>query len=168
MNSGETMAVDKDNEAKNEIAALKEDLRSARDGARTLEELAGAPVRHHYPIDLWSLSDSELDGEMGRRLGFLNEDIDCRPTVAISSHRRLIGPFIVLGKKLLLKVLRPYTNSLFVRQNRFNEQLVAFHLATFIRLRRLDEKLKRLEQMAGETQERDEGAAAGPPPPRHE
>ena len=66
---------------------------------------------------------------MGKRLGFLNEDIDCRPTAAITSHRRLIGPLIVLFKKLLLKVLRPYTNSLFVRQNRFNEQLVAFHLA---------------------------------------
>jgi hypothetical protein len=164
------MAVDKDNEAKNEIAALKQSLRATRDAARSLEELAGGPLRHHYPIDLWSLSDSELDGEMGKRLGFLNEDIDCRPTVAISSHRRLIGPFIVFGKKLLLKVLRPYTNSLFVRQNRFNEQLVAFHLATFIRLRRLDEKLKRLEQLAGETQERNEAAAAaaGPPPPRHE
>jgi len=164
------MAVDKDNEAKNEIAALKADLRSARDAARSLEELAGGPLRHHYPIDLWSLSDSELDGEMGKRLSFLNEDIDCRPTVAISSHRRLIGPLIVFGKKLLLKVLRPYTNSLFVRQNRFNEQLVAFHLATFIRLRRLDENLKRLEQLAGETQERNEAAAAAasPPPPRHE
>ncbi len=149
------MAVDKDNEAKNEIAALKESLRSAREAARSLEELAGGPLRHHYPIDLWSLSDSELDNEMGKRLSFLNEDIDCRPTVEITSHRRLIGPFIVFVKKLLLKVLRPYSDSLFVRQNRFNEQLVAFHLASFIRLRRLDEKLKRLEQMAGETQERN-------------
>ncbi len=164
------MAADKDNRAKSEIAALKESLRSARDAARSLEELAGSPLRHHYPIDLWSLSDSELDGEMGKRLSFLNEDIDCRPTVAISSHRRLIGPLIVFGKKLLLKVLRPYTNSLFVRQNRFNEQLVAFHLATFIRLRRLDEKLKRLEQLAGDAQERNDAAeaAASPPPPRHE
>jgi len=101
---------------------------------------------------------------MGKRLGFLNEDIDCRPTVAITSHRRFIGPFIVLFKKLLLKVLSPYTNSLFVRQNRFNEQLVAFHLATFIRCRRLEEKLKRLDMLAGEARERDADAA----PARHE
>jgi len=53
---------------------------------------------------------------------------------------------IVFLKKLLLKALRPYTNSLFVRQNRFNEQLVAFHLASFIRLRRMEERLRQLER----------------------
>jgi hypothetical protein len=159
------MAADKDAEARNEIAALKERYRAGKDAAATLEQLAGGPLQHHFPIDLWSLSDSELDGEMGKRLSFLNEDIDCRPTVAITSHRRFIGPFIVLCKKLLLKALRPYTNSLFVRQNRFNEQLVAFHLASFIRFRLLDEKLKRLEPHADAWREQATDAAAGE---RHE
>lgn len=127
-----------------EFEALKERAHAAREAAATLEELAGGPLRHHYPLDLWSLSDDELDNEMGKRLGFLNEDIDCRP-VAVTSHRRLVGPLIVLGKKILLKLLSPYTNSLFARQTRFHEQLVAFHLATFIRLRRIEERLKRLE-----------------------
>ena len=133
-------------ELKEEIARLKEAYGARKDEARSLEELAGGPVRHHYPVDLWSLSDSELDNEMGKRLGFLNDDIDCRPTTAVTSHRRVIGPVIVFLKKLLLKALRPYTNSLFVRQNRFNEQLVAFHLASFIRLRRMEERLRQLER----------------------
>ncbi len=133
-------------ELKEEIARLKEAYGARKDEARSLEELAGGPVRHHYPVDLWSLSDSELDNEMGKRLGFLNDDIDCRPTKAVTSHRRFIGPVIVFFKKLLLKALRPYTNSLFVRQNRFNEQLVAFHLASFIRLRRIEERLRHLER----------------------
>ena len=133
-------------ELKEEIARLKDAYGARKDQARSLEELAGGPVRHHYPVDLWSLSDSELDNEMGKRLGFLNDDIDCRPAAAITSHRRVIGPVIVLFKKLLLKALRPYTNSLFVRQNRFNEQLVAFHLASFIRLRRIEQRLQRLER----------------------
>ena len=106
---------------------------------------------------------------MGKRLGFLNEDIDCRPTAAITSHRRLIGPLSSCFKKLLLKVLSPYTNSLFLRQNRFNEQLVAFHLASFIRFRRLEEKLKRGERLAAKP-----ASATGSrrtldaPPARHE
>ncbi len=156
------MAEDKDMAAEEEIAALKESLRTARDAARSLEELAGGPVRHHYPIDLWALSASELDGEMGKRLSFLNEDIDCRPATAVTSHRRLLGPFIVFGKKILLKALRPYTNSLFVRQNRFNEQLVAFHLASFIRFRRLEEKLKRLEALLGDAEGPDTDTPAAP------
>ncbi|MDD8012718.1 MAG: hypothetical protein PHX05_04495 [Acidobacteriota bacterium] len=147
------MASDMDEKARNEVAALKERLRADKDAATSLEDLAGAPIQHHFPIDLWSLSDSELDNEMGKRLSFLNEDIDCRPTVEIASHRRFIGPFIVFCKKLLLWAMRPYTNSLFVRQNRFNEQLVAFHLASFIRFRRLEERAKRLEKLAGETLE---------------
>ncbi len=138
------MSSENDDPARKEIEALKKRIRAARDAAASLEELAGGPLRHHHPLDLWSLSDDELDNEMGKRLGFLNGDIDCRPA-AVTSHRRLIGPFIVLGKKILLKLLSPYTNSLFARQTRFHEQLVAFHLATFIRLRRIEERLKRLE-----------------------
>lgn len=138
-----------DEELKKEIARLKADYGARKDESGSLEELAGGPVRHHYPIDLWSLSDNELDNEMGKRLGFLNEDIDCRPTTAITSHRRFIGPMIVFLKKLLLKILRPYSHSLFVRQNRFNEQLVTFHLASFIRLRRIEERVRQLERERG-------------------
>ncbi len=120
---------------------MKEYFRARKDSLAGLEELAGAPIRHHFPIDLWQLSDSELDGEMGKRLSFLNDDIDCSPTPDITSHRRFIGPAIVLFKKIIFKLLRPYTNTLFIRQNRFNDQLVAFHLASFIRLRRLEERV---------------------------
>jgi hypothetical protein len=137
---------------KAEIARLKEYFRERKDAAASLEELAGHPIRHHFPIDLWQLSDSELDGEMGKRLSFLNDDIDCRPTPAITSHRRFIGPLIVACKKLIFLLLRPYTNTLFDRQNRFNEQLVAFHLASFIRFRRLEERTRSLEQQADEIQ----------------
>ena len=107
---------------------------------------------------------------MGKRLSFLNDDIDCRPTPAITSHRRFIGPLVVFCKKIVFALLRPYTNTLFDRQNRFNEQLVAFHLASFIRFRRLEERSRRLEQQADELkgQLADLDAAQGPRPPHHE
>ncbi len=154
----------KDEPIKEEIARLKKEFQARCGAATSLEELVGGPLQHHFPIDLWSLADSELDNEMGKRLSFLNDDIDCRPTMEVASHRRFIGPFIVFGKKLLLKLLSPYTNSLFVRQNRFNEQLVAFHLASFIRFRRLEERLRRLEQAEVEAQD----TRLEPPARRHD
>ncbi|MCJ7526446.1 MAG: hypothetical protein MUP71_14670 [Candidatus Aminicenantes bacterium] len=153
-----------DEQIKEEIAKLKERFQGRKDSAASLEELAGGPIQHHFPVDLWQLSDSELDGEMGKRLSFLNDDIDCRPTPDITSHRRFIGPAIVLFKKMIFKIFRPYSNTLFVRQNHFNDQLVAFHLATFIRLRRLEEKVHALEQHEQEIKEQVEDLLG----PKHE
>jgi hypothetical protein len=159
-----------DESIKEEIARLKEVYRAGKEAATSLEELAGKPLTHHYPVDLWSLSDGELDGEMGKRLGFLNEDIDCHPADAITSHRRWTGPFIVRFKKLFFRMLRSYTDHLLARQIRFNEQLVAFHLASFIRFRRLEERVRLLEKEAGEARERLDEIAAGkePRPAPHE
>lgn len=159
-----------DEQIKAEIARLKEYYQSRKTAAGSLEELAGEPIQHHFPLNLWELSDSELDGEMGKRLTFLNDDIDCRPTPDITSHRRFIGPAVVLCKKILFKILRPYTNTLFVRQNRFNEQLVAFHLASFIRLRRLEEKARSLERQAQEIKEQvaERPGGQGPCTTKHE
>ncbi|MCJ7524251.1 MAG: hypothetical protein MUP71_03395 [Candidatus Aminicenantes bacterium] len=159
-----------DEHIKDEIAKLKEYFRGRKDSLAGLEELAGAPIRHHFPVDLWQLSDSELDGEMGKRLSFLNDDIDCRPTPDITSHRRFIGPAIVWLKKVVFRIFRPYSNTLFLRQNRFNDQLVAFHLATFIRLRRLEEKVRNLERQEQELREQVEDLprVQGSPTPKHE
>jgi hypothetical protein len=159
-----------DEQIKDEIARLKEYYQVRKSAIGSLEELAGEPVQHHFPVDMWALSDSELDGEMGKRLSFLNDDIDCRPTPDITSHRRFIGPLIVLFKKMIFKIFRPYSNTLFVRQNRFNEQLVAFHLASFIRARRLEEKVRNLEQQAQEIKEQVEELPGGQEPctPKHE
>jgi hypothetical protein len=164
------MGANMDEQIKAEIAKLKEYYQARKSSLASLEELASKPLQHHFAVDLWKLSDSELDGEMGRRLSFLNDDIDCRPTPAITSHRRLIGPLVVFCKKIVFKLLRPYTNTLFDRQNRFNEQLVAFHLASFIRFRRLEERTRLLEQQADELkgQLADHEAGQGPRTPHHE
>jgi hypothetical protein len=148
------MGANMDEPIKAEVAKLKEYYHARKSSLGSLEELAGKPVQHHFPIDLWQLSDSELDGEMGKRLGFLNGDIDCHPRDKITSHRRWIGPFIVGLKKAFFRIMRPYTDHLLSRQIRFNEQLVVFHLASFIRFRRLEDRVKRLEKEAGETGER--------------
>lgn len=151
---------------RDEISKLKEIYLQHKSTA-SFEELIGAPITHHYPINLWDLADSELDQEMGKRLTFLNEDIDCRPSQNITSHRRFIGPLIVFCKKSIAKILSPYTNTLFVSQNRFNEQLVSLHLATFIRFRRLEEKLTRLDSQVQELKEQQQETATQGQEPSH-
>jgi hypothetical protein len=133
-----------------EIGKLKEVYRQERESAVALEQLVHGPIDIPVKTDLWELSDQELDQEMGRRLSCLNDDIDCRPQGPLSSHRRFIGPFIVRVKKALRRALSPYTNMLFLRQNGFNADLVAFHLAAFIRFRRLEKRMEELEEQSRE------------------
>jgi len=160
-----------DERIKGEIGKWKEIYRRKRESAVSLEQLLHGPIDVPVKIDLWELSEKELDQEMGRRLSCLNDDIDCRPQGALSSHRRLIGPFVVLAKKALRKVLSPYTNMLFLRQNRFNADLVAFHLAAFIRFRRLEKRMEELEERSREFPDsretiREEPGKAKSPTPR--
>jgi O-antigen chain-terminating methyltransferase len=149
-----------DEQTKAEIARLKEYYQNRKTSVDSLEALTGKKIEHHFPVNLWELADSELDQEMGKRLSFLNEDIDCRPNQNVTSHRRFIGPLIVYAKKIIAKILSPYTSTLFVRQNRFNEQLVTFHLATFIRLRRLEDKIRQLDSQAQELKEQQQEIAS--------
>ncbi len=152
-------------DARQFVARLREASQRNADAA-PLERLAGAPPGAPYRLDLWSLTPAELDQEMATRLSSLNEDIDCRPRGPITSHRRG-GRLIVWAKRLLRWLTVPYTNLLLGRQRRFNEDLVAFHLATFIRLRRMEERLRHLDGRL-EALEDAAGTAAiepGLPPP---
>lgn len=129
------------------INRLKRELFKQKEAVSDIGRLVKSEIDRDYSMDLWELSERELDNEMGNRLSFLNDDIDTRPdTGAISSHRRFLGKPVVLIKKLFMKITGFYTNSLLEKQRRFNQQAVAFHLATFVRLRRNDERIKSIEE----------------------
>lgn len=143
-----------DEQIKDKIKQLIDEIGKQKDSVSNLKELLNKEIDKDFPINLWELSNRELDSEMGSRLSFLNDDIDTRPTTqSITSHRGLIGKPIVFVKRLFLKLAGFYTNTLFEKQLRFNEQLVAFHLASFIRFRNnekqieiLMDKIKKLEE----------------------
>ena len=132
---------------KQELAEIKGLIRQQKEKAATLEELTGrGDLTGDYRVNFWELSPAELDREMGARLSAMNEDIDIRPRGDITSHRRILGPLIVAFKKLLRRLTAPYINLILDRQRRFNEDLVNFHLATFIRLRQTDERLRAFQE----------------------
>jgi chromosome segregation ATPase len=143
-----------DDQIEKEINRLKEEISRQKEEISDIKQLVRRDIDRDFPINLWELSERELDSEMGNRLSFLNDDIDTRPEPqAITSHRRILGKAIVFIKRLVLKILGFYTNTLLEKQKRFNEQLVAFNLASFIRSRHnegrinaIEETLKNLEE----------------------
>jgi hypothetical protein len=128
-----------------EINRLKEEIFQQKDKVSDIKELVKEEIDRDFPVDFWELSERELDNEMGNRLSFLNSDIDTRPDAqSITSHRRILGKPIVLIKRLVMKIAGFYTNTILEKQRSFNEQLVAFHLASFIRFRHNERKIKEI------------------------
>lgn len=139
----------------NELDRIKEELTQKREQLQTVEQLVKDPIDRDYPIDLWQLSPRELDAEMGDRLSALNGSIDPRPTSdSITSHRRIIGKPIVMIKKIVMRLFQPAIDTMLEKQRQFNEQAVAFHLASFIRMRQIEQTVKELEETLGELDHR--------------
>jgi hypothetical protein len=93
---------------------------------------------------------------MGKLLTALNEDIDCLSPQKITSHRKIIGSFIVPAKKIFTRIIRPLLGAFLGKQRRFNENAVRFKLASFIRLRRMEQKLEGIEKIVTDMEERQE------------
>lgn len=130
-----------------QIESLKEELFRRKEEVDSIKELVKSEIDRDYHINLWELSPRELDNLMGSRLSFLNDDIDTRPEPGIiTSHRKILGKPIVFVKRVIMKLFSAYTNSILEKQRLFNDQLVAFHLASFIRFKHNEKKLREIEE----------------------
>ncbi|GEM_PF-6976029 len=137
-----------------EIQSLENEIAQWCQAATTMDRLTGETIDRPHSLDLWELSDRELDGWMGDQLSRLNEDVDPRPLLEeISSHRRFIGPVIVFFKRMLMKALNLYTSSILERQRRFNQETLAFQLASYIRIRRIQSLVDTVTRQLSESEE---------------
>ena len=138
-------------EEKDKIAAqikeAKDDIFRRKEEIESIKELLKSEIDRDFHTDPWELSHRELDNLMGRHLSFLNDDIDTTPDPAIiTSHRKILGKPIVFVKRIIMKMASAYTNSILEKQRRFNDQLVAFHLASFVRFKHNEKKINDLEE----------------------
>lgn len=141
----------------NEIKRLKEELYQQKEAVNDIGQLVKETIDKDYHTDLWELSNRELDNEMGSRLSFMNDDIDTKPSIdSLTSHRRFFGRIVLFFKRRFMKMIRFYTDTLTEKQVAFNSQLVAFHLASFIRMRRTEEKMGAIEQRLKTLEEENE------------
>jgi len=132
---------------KEEIEQLKRQLNQQKETISDIGQLVKQEIDKPISINLWEFSEKELDCEMGNNLSLLNDQIDVRPSKhSIVSHRKFIGRFIVFLKRIMLKLTSPYTNVLLDKQIKFNQDLVRFQLASFIRLRRIEDKISVLDE----------------------
>ncbi len=140
-----------------ELERIKKEIYQKKKEITNIKELVKDEIDRDFPINLWELSPRELDSQMGTRLSFLNDDIDTRPDeAAITSHRRILGKLIVPVKKIFMRITRFYANTLLEKQRHFNAQLVAFHLASFIRFQHNEAQLKKIEEKIAAVEDNQE------------
>ena len=65
---------------------------------------------------------------------------------AIKSHRKLLGPLMVLSKKIATKFLRFFGAPFFTRQTEFNAANVRFNSVVLEEITRLSEENRQLQQ----------------------
>jgi len=119
-----------------------------KDELKNIIEKSNEAVFDNNP---WDYSEKELDNEMAKLLTILNDNIDTKPKeIDIVSHRRFLGKFIVLIKRMFFKLMKPYTNVILEKQRYFNEKSVRLMLLNFIRLRKLEESIRDIESITEE------------------
>ena len=141
---------------KKRIDSWKKELQSQKENIKKIEKLINKQIDYDFEVNLWELSEKELDQEMGNRLSMLDEDINFLQLGKITSHRKVLGPLIVGFKKMARKILLPHLKPFFERQIKFNEGVVSFLLASFIRFRSIEQRLKELEKDTVESEEEQE------------
>jgi len=124
-----------------QIQKIKTALADERESVEDLETLIGQRIE----AELWGLSKKELEKEAWDSFYILEKNKDCLEEEPIVSHRKLSGAVIVLYKRVLRALLRPYTKTILARQVRFNRELVRLHLANILRLEKIEERVVALE-----------------------
>ena len=126
---------------------LKREMSVLRGQAGHIKDLFATPIDRPFPVNLWSLSDRELEQRLARLLSFQNSDMDPHPLPHhITSHRKKMGPLIVAIKRFVMKLFRPISGPLLTPQQHFNQMEVEYNLGCFIRLGQLDRRLEKLEE----------------------
>lgn len=143
-------------EIRQKLSSLREELMRQKEQVRGIADLVKKEIEAHYDVELSELSGKELDQEMGMLLTSLNEDIDCLSPQKITSHRKIIGTFIVLAKKKTIGIILPLLRVFLEKQRRFNESAVRFQLASFIRHRKIEQRLEAIEKKVMEVEDRQD------------
>ena len=138
------------------LGSLKEELVRQKEQVKEIKHLIKKEIEIHYTVDLSELSGKELDQEMGKLLTSLNEDLDCLSPQKITSHRKIIGSSIVSAKKIITGIIRPLLAPFLEKQKAFNESAVRFQLASFIRFRKIEQKLEGIEKIVMEIEEQQD------------
>ena len=108
-----------------DVARITEELK-----ARVAERKASG---FYSEEEIQRIADMELEirevlpgyrDDLDHHLAILNDTWDSKAEPAMTSHRPLVGPLVVAGKKLLRRLTAPYINMVLAQQVEFNSTLV--------------------------------------------
>jgi hypothetical protein len=136
------------------LLQLKEDLLAQRNQLKDLKGLLKAEIDRDFSVNLWELSEKELDIDMGDKLSLLNDSINPRRDLAeIKSGKKIIGKPITKLKGFIIRVVKHYLDPVYDNHVKFNEKLVNFHLASYIRFRQNEKNIKKIEDKINQISE---------------
>ncbi len=129
-------------EIERQIQKIKAALAEKRASIEDLETLIGENLEG----ELWGLGEKSLEKAAWDSFFFLDRKTGNLEDEPITSERRMIGPLIVLAKKIWRALFRPYSRMILERQNRLNREFVRLELANLLRIEKLKERLEALER----------------------
>ncbi len=136
-----------------QLKEIKKLIFERKEKIYNIKELIKEEIDRDYNLNLWELSQRELDSEMGIKLSLLNNEADIRDKVEINPGLGLKGKLYFRLKSIfsgiLLKSITPVIN----RQVSYNGQSIDLHLASYIKIKNvednfilLNERVKQLEE----------------------
>ena len=128
------------------VSQLKERLNKEKEGIKDIDLLVKEKIERDAGI--WEYSFDELEHELFERFSSLEEKSDCLSFEDISSPRKGTGWFVTLIKKIIRKIMNPYSRMILNKQYHFNKELVPIHLASILSIQKIKDRLNELEDVA--------------------
>lgn len=129
-----------------EIKRLKEELARSREEIANIEKLAGREIDRRFSTDVVDLSEKELEPFVTQTIEEIKGRAPLKPDPeSFTSHRHLLGRFVLGLKRKYIRMTRFYTDPILERQEQFNRQALDLELASLSRLRRLNDRLRDVE-----------------------
>lgn len=128
---------------KSELSNLKEKIINERDKISEIADLVNRQIERE--VGIWEYDFDELEKEMWKRFGTLEENSECAAAAQVSRlqklYRKLTSPFsrTVIDRQFQFNL---------DQQNRVNRESIPFHLAVILYLQKIKDRLNTLEEIA--------------------
>ena len=121
---------------KKEIIKIREELEKKKKKIRSIQGLIKKQIDREFPLDFNELSETELDIEMGKRVVFLNENLNIINRINQKTGNKLT--------KILLVI--PYSiQFIFTKPIPIMKNYLQLNHILLIRLKRMNERLDKME-----------------------
>ena len=121
---------------KKEIIKTREELEKKLNGIKDISELVGKNIDREYPQDFNELSETELDAEMGKRVVFLNENLNIINKINQKTSNKIVKLLLFLPYSIHFMLTKPVL---------LMKNYLQLNHILLVRLKRMTERLDRIE-----------------------